>query len=184
MRTSKSVTIGRNGVKDSYLDVTYWSDWMVTEKGRKVFLRRDINAYQEAWVFDAKTEQYLGKANIFHETSFLAKTNIEKSQLKEAIANKRKEQKILKSYINSVQTVAGTTEHIEHTKLTLNQDFENNPTVVQLANTKMDQVIQEDKKKNTKPEKYVTQLLPKKKLYLTEAEKDRELAKQLKQQAI
>lgn len=184
MRTSNAVKIGRNGVKDSSLDITYWADWMVAEKGRKVFLRRDINAYQEAWVFDAKTEQYLGKANIFHETSFLAKTNIEKLQLKEAIANKRKEQKILKSYINSVQTTAGTTEHIEHTKLTLNQDFESNPTVVQLANTKMDQVIQEDKKKNTKPEKYVTQLLPKKKLYLTEAEKDRELAKQLKQQAI
>ena len=187
MRTSKPVKIGRNGVKDSSLDVTYWSDWMTTEKGRKVFIRRDINAYQEAWVFDAKTEQYLGKANIYYETSFLAKTDVEKVQLKNAIANKRKEQKILKSYISSTQSVAGLTEHIEHTKLTLNQDFESNPTVIQLSNTKMDQVIKEDKKMSIKPEKYVTKLLPKKKLYLTEAERNRELAKQqklLKQQAI
>jgi hypothetical protein len=129
----------------------------------------------------------LGKANIFYETSFLAKTKIEKAQLKEAFANKRKEQKVLKSYIASVQNVAGATEHIELTKLTLNQDYESNPTVIQLANTKMDQVIQEDKKMKVKPEKYVTKLLPKKKLFLTEAERNRELAKQeklLKQQAI
>ncbi len=187
MRTSKPVKIGRNGVNDSTLNVTYWADWMVTEKGRRVFIRRDINAYQEAWVFDAETEQYLGKANIFYETSFLAKTNIEKSQLKNAITKKRKEQKVLKSYIATVKNVAGVTEHIERTKLTLNQDYESNPTVIQLSNTKMDQVIQEDKKMNIKPEKYVTKLLPKKKLYLTEAERNRELAKQeklLKQQAI
>ena len=178
MRTSKSVKIGRNGVNDASLDVTYWADWMVTEKGRKVFLRRDINAYQEAWVFDAETEKYLGKANIYHETSFLAKTNIEKNELKEAISNKRKEQKILKSYIASIRNVSNTKKHIEHTKLTLTKNYESNPAVIQLSNTKMDQVIKEEKKMNTKPEKYVTQLLPKKKLYLTEAERDRELAKQ------
>lgn len=187
MRTSKPVKIGRNGVTDSSLDVSYWADWMTTEKGRKVFLRRDINAYQEAWVFDAKTEQYLGKANIYHETSFLAKTDVEKSQLKNAIANKRKEQKVLKSYVSSVQNVAGISEHIENTKLTLKQDYESNPTIIQLSNTKMDQVIKEEKKMNTKPEKYVTQMQPKKKLYLTEAERDRDLAKQdklLQQEAI
>ncbi|MEE3349822.1 MAG: transposase domain-containing protein [Candidatus Gastranaerophilaceae bacterium] len=178
MRTSKSVKIGRNGVNDASLDVTYWADWMVTEKGRKVFLRRDINAYQEAWVFDAETEKYLGKANIYHETSFLAKTNIEKNVLKEAISNKRKEQKILKSYITSIRNVSNTKKHIEHTKLTLTKNYESNPAVIQLSNTKMDQVIKEEGKMNTKPEKYVTQLLPKKKLYLTEAERDRELAKQ------
>ena len=180
MRTSRPVKIGRNGVRDSFLDITYWAEWMVTEKGRKVFLRRDINAYQEAWVFDAKTERYLGKANIYIETSFLAKTNVEKSQLKESVENKKKEQKILKSYIDSIQNVAGAKEYIEHTKLTLKQNYESNPTIVQLTNTKMDQVIKEDKKMNIKPEKYVTQLLPKKKLYLTEAERDRDLARQQK----
>src|SRR5574344_1644097 len=77
MRTSKNVSIGRNGVYDSQLQITYWDEWMITEKGRKVFIRRDINAYQEAWVFDAETEAYLGKANANQAASFMAKTNIE-----------------------------------------------------------------------------------------------------------
>ena len=81
MRTSRPVKIGRNGVYDSQLQVTYWGEWMIAEKGRKVFIRRDINAYQEAWVFDAKTEEYLGKANIYQEVSFLATTNVEKAVL-------------------------------------------------------------------------------------------------------
>ena len=87
----------------------------------------------------------------------------------------------------TVANVAGAKEYIEHTKLTLKQNYESNPTVVQLTNTKMDQVIKEDKKMNIKPEKYVTQLLPKKKLYLTEAERDRDIVKQeklLQQEAI
>ena len=47
MRTSREVSIGRNGVYDSQLQLTYWGEWMISEKGRKVFIRRDINAYQE-----------------------------------------------------------------------------------------------------------------------------------------
>lgn len=51
MRTSKDVKIGKNGIYDSQFGVTYWADWMVYEKGRKVFMRRDVNAYQEACFF-------------------------------------------------------------------------------------------------------------------------------------
>src|SRR5574344_1089777 len=101
MRTSRPVSIGRNGVYDSQLKLTYWDEWMICEKGRKVFIRRDINAYQEAWVFDAVTEEYLGKGNVNQSVSFLAKTNIEKAQYKKAIEQKNKEKKILKSYIKS-----------------------------------------------------------------------------------
>ena len=38
MRTSKDVKIGRNGVYDSQFGITYWGEWMICEKGRKVFL--------------------------------------------------------------------------------------------------------------------------------------------------
>lgn len=62
MRTSKTFTIGRNGIFDSALQVTYWADWMVAHKGKKVYLRRDDKAYQEAWVFDAKTDEFIDKA--------------------------------------------------------------------------------------------------------------------------
>lgn len=91
MRTSKTMTIARNGIYDSQLQLTYWGEWMICEKGRKVFIRIDINAYQEAWVFDAQTEEYLGEGNVYHSVSFLAQTNIEKSQYKKALERKNKE---------------------------------------------------------------------------------------------
>lgn len=34
MRTSKPVRIGRNGVFDSQLQISYWDEWMVCEKGQ------------------------------------------------------------------------------------------------------------------------------------------------------
>lgn len=76
MRTTNNVTIKRNGIFDSQLQISYWAEWMITEKGRKVYIRRDINAYQEAWVFDAQTDEYLGKGNANQPASFLANTDI------------------------------------------------------------------------------------------------------------
>ncbi len=61
MRTSKNMTIGRNGIYDAQLQLTYWGEWMICEKVAKSIYTQDINAYQEAWVFDAQTEEYLGK---------------------------------------------------------------------------------------------------------------------------
>ena len=43
-----------------------------------------------------------------------------------------------------------------------------------LSNTKMDMVVKEEKNNNFIPAKYVTPIQPKKKLYLTEAEKRRD----------
>lgn len=174
MRTSKPVKIGRNGIKDSQLGVEYWDEWMSAEKGRKVFIRRDVNAYQEAWVFDAKTEEYLGKGNIFLETSFLAKTNIEKSQLQQVMAAKKKEKKFMRSYVEALQSITEQ-EKFERTKLTLKQDYSSNPNVLEISNTKMDQVIRKENKIDKK--EIIASLKPKRKLYLTAAEKRRDLAR-------
>ncbi len=94
MRTTNNVTIKRNGIFDSQLQISYWAEWMITEKGRKVYIRRDINAYQEAWVFDAQTDEYLGKGNANQPASFLANTDIEKSEYQKQVAIKNKEKKI------------------------------------------------------------------------------------------
>ena len=174
MRTSKPVKIGRNGVHDSQLNVNYWGEWMSPEKGRKVFIRRDIKAYQEAWVFDAATEEYLGKGNIFIETSFLAKTNVEKSQLQQVMAAKKKEKKSMRSYIDALQSISEQ-EKFEKVKATLKQDYSSNPNVLEISNTKMDQVIRIE---NKIPQKeLLANLQPKRKLYLTAAEKRRDLAR-------
>ena len=169
MRTSKTMTIGRNGIYDSQLQLTYWGEWMICEKGRKVFIRRDINAYQEAWVFDAQTEEYLGKGNVYHAVSFLAQTNIEKAQYKEAIERKNKEKKILKSYINCKYNPSN-----EEIVANLKNGLEK--TVSQITNTKMDQFINQEKKSDKNLQfKYVAQPKPKKTLYLTESQKRRAL---------
>ena len=174
MRTSKPVKIGRNGVHDSQLNINYWGEWMSPEKGRKVFIRRDIKAYQEAWVFDAATEEYLGKGNIFIETSFLAKTNVEKSQLQQVMAAKKKEKKSMRSYIDALQSISEQ-EKFEKVKATLKQDYSSNPNVLEISNTKMDQVIRIE---NKIPQKeLLANLQPKRKLYLTAAEKCRDLAR-------
>lgn len=174
MRTSKPVKIGRNGIKDSQFDIYYWDEWMVTEKGRQVFIRRDINSYQEAWIFDAKSEEYLGKANIFHESSFLAKTNLEKAKLKKSIAIKKQEKKSIRNYIEALQAVSER-EKLERVKLTLKQNYSSNPTILEITNTKMDQVIKSEKQADKK--ELLESLKPKRKLYSTEAEKRRDLAR-------
>ena len=175
MRTTNNITIKRNGIFDSQLQISYWAEWMITEKGRKVYIRRDINAYQEAWVFDAQTDEYLGKANANQPASFLANTDIEKSEYQKQVAIKNKEKKILKSYIKTKYNPSNE-DIIENLINSLDKvDFKSNATVSKISNTKMDKVVKEEKNKNSIPSKYVTPIQPKKKLYLTEAEKRRDL---------
>lgn len=175
MRTTNNVTIKRNGIFDSQLQIFYWAEWMITEKGRKVYIRRDINAYQEAWVFDAQTDEYLGKGNANQPASFLANTDIEKSEYQKQVAIKNKEKKILKSYIKTKYNPSNE-DIIENLINSLDKvDFKSNATISKISNTKMDKVIKEEKNKNSIPSKYVTPIQPKKKLYLTEAEKRRDL---------
>ena len=101
MRTTNNISVGRNGVHDSQLDITYWDEWMIAEKGRKVYLRRDISAYQEAWIFDAKTDNFLGKGFAVQSVPFMATTPVEKAQFKKALAVKRKEQKVIREFLQS-----------------------------------------------------------------------------------
>jgi transcription-repair coupling factor (superfamily II helicase) len=142
-----------------------------------VYIRRDINAYQEAWIFDATTEEYLGKANAMQSASFLANSDIQKAHYQKIIETKNKEKKILKSYIQTKFNPSNE-ELVDNLIESLDKkDFKSNVKVAKISNTKMDKVIKEEKSKNNAPAKYVTPLQPKKKLYLTEAEKRRDIAK-------
>ena len=178
MRTSKDVKIGRNGVYDSQFGITYWGEWMICEKGRKVFLRRDIKAFQEAWVFDAKTEEFLGKANSFQEVSFLAKTDIEKETYRKALAIKKKEDKMMKNYIR-FDSIPSNQSIVENLIASLDTtEFKSNVKVSRIANTSMDKVVQKVKKgENSRPStlktSYETPIQPKRRIFLTESEKRR-----------
>ena len=106
----------------------------------------------------------------------MAQTNVEKAQYKEAIERKNKEKKILKSYIkckynpSNEEIVANLKNGLEQTK------FISTPTVSQITNTKMDQIVNQEKKSDKNLQfKYVAQAKPKKTLYLTESQKRRAL---------
>ena len=175
MRTSNNISVGRNGVHDSQLDITYWDEWMIAEKGRKVYIRRDINDYQEAWIFDAKNDKFLGKGFAVQSVPFMATTPVEKAQFKNAIAEKRKEQKVIREFLESKFNPTNT-EIVENIGSIMPETkSENNPQIVRFSNTQMDKVVQEQKHAEATVERYVTPLQPKKKLYLTESEKRRDL---------
>lgn len=115
MRTSRPLSIGRNGVKDSVLNVTYWSEWMTAQKGRKVYLRRPVEDFNECWVFTAENDEYLGNATIAGTVPAIAKDAIGKQALKEAMGAKRREQKTIKS-LGVVKHVPSVTEIINDQK--------------------------------------------------------------------
>ncbi len=94
MRTSQPRQIKRNGVKDSKIGKHYYAEWMVGYKGVKVYLRRDIKAYQEAWVFHAETDEFLGTAQMSERIAGLANTDVEKHQLREIQQRKARELKL------------------------------------------------------------------------------------------
>jgi hypothetical protein len=88
-RTSHDMTISRRGIRDSILGVDYYGTWMEGLKGIKAYIRRDPKKMEDAWVFNSKNNEYLGQAYILPETPALARTDIEKRQLQQAIAIKR-----------------------------------------------------------------------------------------------
>ncbi len=102
MRTSTEAQIGRNGiVVNRQHSLYYWAEWMIAHKGRKVYMRRDNNRYQEAWVFDAKTEEYLGRAVLAGwNCAALAETDLEKNQLQAVLKAKKLEKNLMKEYID------------------------------------------------------------------------------------
>lgn len=173
MRVSKTFTIGRNGIFDNELNITYWAEWMIVQKGKKVYLRRDPRAYQDAWIFDASNDEFLGEAKLNLSAKFIAGTDIDKSVLKEVYAEKKKEEKALKEYIKT-QYNPTNTELVENLKRSLDKmDFDSEVKVSKIANTKMDEVINIQRNKEKVTTKYVTELEPKRKIYLSESEKRR-----------
>lgn len=154
MRTSRPVSIGKNGVRDSELQVTYWGEWMHPLKGAKtkVYLRRDPQKYQEAWVFRAEDDEYLGKALLAEQVAAIARNDVEKNDLKKAMARKKRDKKIAQSYIEGINAPAPS-DIITHyaagvqavNELRGYQPKERPEPVTRLANTEMDKVIIKDR---------------------------------------
>lgn len=107
-RTTKPLTIGRNGVKHSQYKITYFAEWMVPLKGSKVYLRIAPDNVNDAWVFSNDSDEYLGNAQIKGLVHPVAESEIDRAELREAIAEKNRELKLVKTlgYTTHIPDVA------------------------------------------------------------------------------
>lgn len=103
-RTTKPLSIGRNGVKHSQYKVTYFAEWMIPLKGTKVYLRIAPDNVNEAWVFSVDGDEYLGNAQIKGMVHPVAESEIDRAVLRDAIAEKAREEKMAK--------ILGYTTHV------------------------------------------------------------------------
>jgi hypothetical protein len=148
-RTSGTVTIGRNGITDSKFGLLYWSEKFSGMKGRKVYMRRDIKNYAEAWVFDAVSDELLGiaRAGVLTAQAF-AKTEVEKSELRLALAAKRKDRRIAKAYAR-VGAQPALAAHISRMQTATREMSggaqEAHPKVHEMSHSGFDKIVQQKK---------------------------------------
>lgn len=184
MRTSSAKMIRKNGIEDSELGekIYYWDEWMSAYQGnpQKVYMRRDPKKWQEAWVFDAETDKYLGMAYVMKNVPFLADTDIQKQDLKEALQIKARHKKMTSSMIN-VKPVDPLTyiSNMTTAVSSISKKANINITVKDVTPTKLDHVIREREKKEKQGTADISMLVPKKqekkKIYLFESDKLRDL---------
>ena len=147
MRTSKDFTIRRNGIKDTALGITYWADWMISNMGMKVYLRRDIEDYKEAWVFKSDNDEFTGIATAVSSVAALHADKVSKEEFKEAMSIKKRNFKTAKSYIKNTMEISPQ-EKYENYKAAYNsveKDFQADVKISKMANTNMDKAVRKKK---------------------------------------
>ena len=145
MRTSKTYTVGRNGIKDNSLGITYWADWMISKTGLKVYLRRDVQNYKEAWAFRADNDEFVGKIKAVKAVAALHADSISKEEFKEAMAIKKRNLKIAKSYIKQTFEIPIEEQYENYKAAYGSVEKQLKLKVSKIANTNMDKAIRKNK---------------------------------------
>ena len=145
MRTSRTFTIGRNGIKDNELGITYWADWMISKTSLKVYLRRDIQNYKEAWAFKADNEEFVGKVTAVRAVAALHAETVSKDEFKEAMSIKKRNLKITKSYIKQTREISLEEKCENYKTAYASVEKACKPKVSRIANTNMDKAIRKNK---------------------------------------
>ncbi len=149
-RNSNVRTIGANGIKESTLNDYYWADWVELNKGRKVYLRRSMSAMQNAWVFDAESDEFIGMAKLgMWNAPAFAKTDLEKQQLQEVLTRKKQTKKA-QEQLAKVQDTPSLEERLKWAALH-NTKLSDTPTPEQknsniLLHTKYNDVLKQQEK--------------------------------------
>lgn len=177
MRTSRNFTIGRNGIKDNSLGITYWNDWLISYTGEKVYLRRDIQNYKEAWVFKLDNDEFIGKVSAVKAVAALHADKISKEEFKEAMSIKKRNLKIAKEYIKQTREISleEQCENYKYAYATLEKEYQK-PQISKMANTNMDKAIRRNKEMESRGTQDLSMFLAETKvqehpLYLFETDK-------------
>ena len=145
MRTSRNFTISRNGIKDNELGITYWADWLISKTGLKVYLRRDVQNYKEAWVFKLDNEEFIGKVTAVRAVAALHAETVSKEEFKAAMSNKKRNLKVAKAYIKQTREIP-IEEQCENYKTAYSSiERSSKPKISKIANTNMDKAIRKSK---------------------------------------
>ena len=145
MRTSKNFTIGINGIKDNEFGITYWADWMISKTGLKVYLRRDVQNYKEAWAFRADNDEFVGKVTAVKAVAALHADTVSKEEFKEAMATKKRNLKVARAYIKQTREISLEEQCENYKTAYASVEREAKPRVSKLANTNMDKAIRKNK---------------------------------------
>lgn len=145
MRTSKTYTISRNGINDRQLEITYWADWLINNYGLKIYMRRDVQNYKEAWVFKADNDEFLGKVTAVRAVAALHAETVSKEEFKEAMASKKRHLKVAKAYIKQTREISIEEKCENYKAAYASVEKECKPKVTKMANTNMDKVIRKSK---------------------------------------
>ena len=144
MRTSKTFTVGRNGIRDNEFGIFYWSDWMIAKTGLKVYLRRDAQNYKEAWAFRADNDEFVGKVTAVKAVAALNADTISKEEFQDAMAIKKRNLKVAKSYIKQTREISIEEKYENYKTAYAKVIKESQPKVSKMANTNMDKAIRKN----------------------------------------
>jgi len=146
MRTSKTSTVGRNGIKDREFGITYWADWMIARIGLKVYLRRDPVNYKTAWAFRADNDEYVGNVSAVQAVAALHADEISKEEFKTALSNKKRNLKVAKAYIQQTREISLEEQCENYKAAYASVEREKvKPKVSKIANTNMDKAVRKNK---------------------------------------
>jgi putative transposase len=164
MRTSNPVQIRQNGVYDNEFGVTYWGEWMSGCKGTRVYMRRNVKDYAAAWVFNAETHECMGTARMgIFDAPALVNTEVGRDELSFALAAQKRDKKISRSYIKGLSK-PDAMDQLRDLKagiaLQAGPTAEAMPVIHQLANTKMDVVVREQKAREAQGTMDLSDFLP------------------------
>ena len=119
----------------------YWSDWMIAKTGLKVYLRRDVQNYKEAWAFRADNDEFVGKVTAVKAVAALNADVVSKEEFQDAMAIKKRNLKVAKSYIKQTREISIEEKYENYKTAYAKVIKESQPKVSKMANTNMDKAI-------------------------------------------